>query len=130
MSTSEQNTDDSHMAGKLSIPDLSAIHSGQANNLEAMAAATVAASKTLQEIIQQQQQTLEQVVGNFGNSLQNVNLSPATASLENMQTVTQQFTETSQKITQTSEQSMQALVASVQASLAKIEETAIKFSGG
>ncbi len=130
MSTSEPKTGASHLAGKLIIPDLSAIQSGQANNFEAMAAATVAASKTLQEVIQQQQQALEQVVGNFGTSLQNVDVSLTMTPFDNMQTVTQNFTETSQKVTEASQQSMQTLTSTIEASLAKIEETAIKFSGG
>jgi len=130
MSTSESKTGTSHLAGKLIIPDLSAIHSGQANNFEEMAAATVTASKTLQDIIQQQQQTLAQVLGNFEISTQGVDMAPAMTPLENMQTVTQNFTETSQKVTEASQQSMQALTTTIEASLAKIEETAIKFSGG
>ncbi len=130
MDASEQGSGGSHLAGKLIIPDLSAMQSGQTNNLEAMTAATAAASKTLQEIIQQQQQTLEQVVGNFSDSIQNKSQSPAMAPLENMQAATQQFTETSQKMTQASQQSMQVLTQTIQASLAKIEETAVKFSGG
>ena len=130
MSNSEQGTDDSHMAGKLVVPDLSAMQSGQTHNLEVMAEVSVAATNTLQEIIQQQQQTLEQVVGNFGTALQNDNASPIDAPLASMQSVSQQFAEISTKVTQTSEQSMQTLMTSIQASLAKIEETAIKFSGG
>ncbi|OUR78547.1 hypothetical protein A9Q83_06625 [Alphaproteobacteria bacterium 46_93_T64] len=127
------------MAGKLMIPDLSGLTSGQMSNIETMSAVTNQAAATLQSIVTSQQSALVSAVENLQQSVEKTtttagissNIAPDVAvQITNMNQISELFGQVSSTLTTTTSQSAAALTKSATESMAKIQETATKFSGG
>ena len=126
------------VAGKLILPDMSQMVSGQAENVAAMSVASKEASSVLQDIIRSQQSALQETLTAFQQVLempsagaaQNEPLGAIQVMTTNMEKLMDQFSATADKTAMGAEESMAKLTLSAQQSFQKVEETATKFSGG
>jgi ABC-type transporter Mla subunit MlaD len=123
----------------MDLPDLSAVTSGQQENMQHMIEATEVASRSLSAVIDEQKKAFDAMQDQFQQQL---NQGGAFAQLpdsfsdnlsklsENMQTAVSCFAATSTETVNGTTGSIEALNKAFEASLKKVEETAVKFSGG
>jgi hypothetical protein len=127
------------MAGKVIIPDMSPMGTGQMANVQMMANVTENAASTLKSILAAQQTMLSSSVQNMQQALQTSagnatipsnSVPDVTVQLGNMDALAAQFSQTATTLTGSTTKSYDDLSKAVAESMAKIEEVATKFSGG
>ncbi len=132
-------TAETKMMGKLNVPDLSAVISGQQDNMQQMIEANEIASNSLKAVLNEQKKTFDALQKQFqrqiGHGKSFAQLPDSftenlTILSENMQSAVSSFSVSSTEVVSGTTGSIEALNKAFEASLKKVEETAIKFSGG
>lgn len=125
--------------GKMLVPDLSAIASGQSVNIQAMTSVTKEATQSLQTIVASQQSILQSALQNLHVSLQDESGNAGMPSgrvpdlqplIENMMSSVENFNASAETLVLSATKNFTTLTQAATESLAKIEEVAVKFSGG
>ncbi|WP_169570146.1 hypothetical protein [Sneathiella limimaris] len=138
MSINDANGTETHLAGKLLIPDLTALHGSQQHSFKAMQTVTSEVAAGFAEITKSQSSFLNQALAEFeknlkrdiGSSKNPVDLSAMQERLSKTEDLSKSMETISQTVLSISRKSSENVIKAVEQSMAKIDLAATKFSGG